>query len=173
MPDHDFPPLERVMSQRLGSAPPRREPAASSHRPAVRVTTTVPDAPPADGGEYARFGNAEARNGLQERVEIPMMIRALGLPRGGRVLEVGCGRGVALPVLARRLVPASLTAVDEASLEPSPGAVRTLLSTLPRPLPYSIAVDRTGQIADGYEVQDEPWLVLTSRKPKTLVRNAA
>jgi thiol-disulfide isomerase/thioredoxin len=25
-----------------------------------------------------------------------------------------------------------------------------------------VAIDRTGRIADGYEVQDEPWLVLTS-----------
>jgi SAM-dependent methyltransferase len=64
------------------------------------------------GEEYASFGNAEARNGLQERLEIPLMIGALGLPRGGRVLEVGCGRGIALPVLAGRLLPVSLTAVD-------------------------------------------------------------
>jgi cytochrome c biogenesis protein CcmG/thiol:disulfide interchange protein DsbE len=56
----------------------------------------------------------------------------------------------------------ALTAVDEGSLEPSPGALPGFLARLPRPLPYPVAVDRTGRLADGYEVQDEPWLVLTS-----------
>jgi cytochrome oxidase Cu insertion factor (SCO1/SenC/PrrC family)/thiol-disulfide isomerase/thioredoxin len=56
----------------------------------------------------------------------------------------------------------ALTAVDEGSLEPSAGSLNRLLAGLPRPLPYPVAIDRTGRIADGYEVQDEPWLVLTS-----------
>jgi len=62
--------------------------------------------------EYERFGNVEARNGLQERLEIPLLLRALRPPCGGRVLEVGCGRGIALPVLAERLRPASLVGID-------------------------------------------------------------
>lgn len=66
----------------------------------------------ADQEEYRSFGNMESRNGLQERIEIPLLVRALRLPQGGRVLEVGCGRGVALPVLAERLRPASLVGVD-------------------------------------------------------------
>jgi SAM-dependent methyltransferase len=70
---------------------------------------------------YEPFGNMESRNGLQRRVEIPMLLRALRPPVGGRVLEVGCGRGIALPVLAERLRPASLvgvwtsSAVDDAA----------------------------------------------------------
>ena len=40
------------------------------------------------------------------------MLRVLSVPRGGRVLEVGCGRGIALAPLARRLVPARLAGVD-------------------------------------------------------------
>jgi ubiquinone/menaquinone biosynthesis C-methylase UbiE len=69
------------------------------------------------GNEYVPFGNMESRNGLQERIEIPLMVRALRLPRGGRVLEIGCGRGVALPVLWSRLAPAELLALDvDASL---------------------------------------------------------
>lgn len=61
-----------------------------------------------------------------------------------------------------------LTAVDEASLEPSPQALRSFLATLRPPLPYAVAIDRSGRIADGYEVQDEPWLVLTSGTGKLL-----
>jgi len=61
-----------------------------------------------------------------------------------------------------------LTAIDEGSLEPSPGALPQLLSSMPRTIPYSVAVDRTGQLADGYEVQDEPWLVLTSATGRLL-----
>jgi hypothetical protein len=47
--------------------------------------------------------NEGARNWRQERVETPLMLRALDLPRRARVLEVGCGRGIALPPLARYL----------------------------------------------------------------------
>jgi SAM-dependent methyltransferase len=61
---------------------------------------------------YRSFGNVESRNGLQARIEIPLLLRALHIPTGGRVLEVGCGRGVALPVLAERLRPAELTGID-------------------------------------------------------------
>ena len=71
-----------------------------------------PRAPSPPRNEYRSFGNMESRNGLQERVEIPLMLRALRLPLGGRVLEVGCGRGVALPVLSERLQPVELAAVD-------------------------------------------------------------
>jgi SAM-dependent methyltransferase len=62
--------------------------------------------------EYVPFGNVETRNGLQERIEIPLMIGALAIPRGLRILEVGCGRGVALPVFLERLAPAELWGVD-------------------------------------------------------------
>jgi SAM-dependent methyltransferase len=67
---------------------------------------------PPEPEQYLPFGNMESRNGLQERVEVPLLVRALRLPRGGRVLEVGCGRGVALPVLAERLRPDALVGVD-------------------------------------------------------------
>ena len=60
---------------------------------------------PAPSREYEAFPNVEARNGLQERIEIPLMLRALGLEKGGRILEVGCGRGIALRVFAERLTP--------------------------------------------------------------------
>jgi SAM-dependent methyltransferase len=62
--------------------------------------------------EYHAFPNIEARNGLQERIEVPLMLRALGITRAARVLEVGCGRGIALPVFAHRLAPSTLVGVD-------------------------------------------------------------
>lgn len=61
---------------------------------------------------YQAFPNMESRNGLQERIEVPLMLWALGVARGGRVLEVGCGRGIALPVFAERLAPTALVGVD-------------------------------------------------------------
>src|SRR5262249_10342705 len=62
--------------------------------------------------DYKPFGNVEARNGLQARLEIPALIRALRLPIGVDILEIGCGRGIALPVLSERLMPTSLVGLD-------------------------------------------------------------
>src|SRR4051812_20124013 len=81
-------------------------------RPVTSPRHEKPRAPSGPRDDYRGFGNVESRNGLQERVEIPLMLRALRLPRGGRVLEVGCGRGIALPVLSERLEPAELVGVD-------------------------------------------------------------
>jgi cytochrome oxidase Cu insertion factor (SCO1/SenC/PrrC family)/thiol-disulfide isomerase/thioredoxin len=62
----------------------------------------------------------------------------------------------------------TLTAVDEASVEPSSGALPAFLAKLGRPLSYPVAVDASGRVADGYGVQDEPWLVLTSSTGRIL-----
>jgi SAM-dependent methyltransferase len=90
------------MSPRI--APPSATSRLAPGRPEVRVQPDI--------GEYRAFGNMETRNGLQERLEIPLLLRALRLARGQRVLEIGCGRGIALPVLSSRLVPRALTGVD-------------------------------------------------------------
>jgi SAM-dependent methyltransferase len=84
----------------------------STPRPGDRRSAPSIPQPSDPGPGYVPFGNMESRNGLQERIEIPLLLWALRLPRGGRVLEVGCGRGVALPVLAERLRPSSLVGVD-------------------------------------------------------------
>jgi cytochrome oxidase Cu insertion factor (SCO1/SenC/PrrC family) len=55
-----------------------------------------------------------------------------------------------------------LVAVDEESSEPSPGAVTSYLAGFHGSLSYPVALDDTGQLADGYGVQDQPWFVLTS-----------
>jgi ubiquinone/menaquinone biosynthesis C-methylase UbiE len=66
----------------------------------------------ASAAEYQPFPNIELRNSLQERLEVGVLVRALRLPSGARILEVGCGRGVALPPLARLCRPARLVGLD-------------------------------------------------------------
>ncbi len=72
----------------------------------VRLAT-----PPGDR-EYRPFPNEEGRNTRQEALEVPILVRVLGLPKLVRVLEIGCGRGVALLPLARLLKPSQLTGLD-------------------------------------------------------------
>ena len=92
--------------------PQTLDPSPRTARPKVDTPVIERLSTGAPRDAYVPFGNMESRNGLQERIEIPLLIRALALPAGGRVLEVGCGRGVALPVLARRLRPEALVGVD-------------------------------------------------------------
>ncbi len=55
-----------------------------------------------------------------------------------------------------------MTAVDEASVEPSPATLTSFLRRLPEPLSYPVAIDRSGRVGDGYEALGLPWFVLTS-----------
>jgi cytochrome oxidase Cu insertion factor (SCO1/SenC/PrrC family) len=61
-----------------------------------------------------------------------------------------------------------LVAIDEARVEASPQALRRFLRTLPHPLSYPVAIDPSGTVADGYRVQDSPWLELVSAKGRFL-----
>jgi cytochrome oxidase Cu insertion factor (SCO1/SenC/PrrC family) len=67
---------------------------------------------------------------------------------------------------ARHHLPA-LTAVDETVTEPSVAAVRTYLAKA-GPLNFPVGLDETGRVADGYGVQDQPWLVLVSATGKVV-----
>jgi hypothetical protein len=44
--------------------------------------------------------------------------------------------------------------------------VRSYLAGLGQPLQYPVGLDETGRLADGYGVQDQPWLVLVSSSGK-------
>jgi hypothetical protein len=61
-----------------------------------------------------------------------------------------------------------LVAIDEAGVEASPQALSRFLHSLPRPLSYPVAIDRTGTVADGYRVGDSPWLELVSHQGRFL-----
>jgi cytochrome oxidase Cu insertion factor (SCO1/SenC/PrrC family) len=63
---------------------------------------------------------------------------------------------------ARREGLPQLTAVDETVVEPSVQTVRSYLRSLGTALNYPVALDTTGRVADGYQVQDQPWFVLLS-----------
>jgi cytochrome oxidase Cu insertion factor (SCO1/SenC/PrrC family) len=61
-----------------------------------------------------------------------------------------------------------LVAVDETVVEPSAQAVRTYVTGLGTSLSYPVALDTTGRVADGYNVQDQPWLALVSASGKII-----
>jgi ubiquinone/menaquinone biosynthesis C-methylase UbiE len=67
--------------------------------------------PTVDSG-YEAFPNIGRRNFLQETLEVPIMLRALAVPRGARILEVGCGRGIALRPIADGVNPRRLVGLD-------------------------------------------------------------
>ena len=131
-------------------------PAVDSHLSYAQTSATTPrtptSAPDATGGQVSLGADGKPRLYLflaswdQEVMDLRAQLETLAS------YQTTAAAG-GLP---------QLTAVDEGSLEPSPRALPQLLHSLPHPLPYSIAIDRTGKLADGYEVQDEPWLVLTS-----------
>ncbi|HUZ15948.1 MAG TPA: redoxin domain-containing protein [Gaiellaceae bacterium] len=64
---------------------------------------------------------------------------------------------------------APLVAIDEANVEPSAHALSDLLRRTPA-LSYPIAIDADGRVADGYGVQDSPWLTLVSGSGRILWR---
>jgi len=76
--------------------------------------------------------------------------------------------GNAYAAAARKDGLPPLVAVDETVVEPSAQSVRTYLASLGAPLSYPVALDTTGRVADGYGVQDQPWLALVSASGKII-----
>ena len=62
--------------------------------------------------EYQPFPDVPRRNLLQEALEVPALVYCLQLPARARLLEIGCGAGVALPPLAALLQPTRLVGID-------------------------------------------------------------
>lgn len=63
---------------------------------------------------YAPFPNQRYRNVVQTHFEIPLLLRAFPIAAGARILEIGCGRGIALPRLASLCAPSRLVGLDVA-----------------------------------------------------------
>lgn len=80
-----------------------------------RTRTLLPESAVHVETGYKPFPNLGWRNGLHASLEVPAMVRALRLPVGARILEVGCGRGMALAAIARLCQPRLHAAID---LEP-------------------------------------------------------
>ena len=79
----------------------------------------MPDSTYGHKGEldYRPFPNDTGRNTRQARLEVPLFVRVLGIHTGRRILEIGCGRGIALPVISRLCRPDRLVGIDiDASL---------------------------------------------------------
>jgi cytochrome oxidase Cu insertion factor (SCO1/SenC/PrrC family) len=72
---------------------------------------------------------------------------------------------------ARRQGWPAPVAVDEITTEPSERAARQLLSPIAAKLQTPIIEDTGGRLADGYQVDDLPWYVLSSRSGKILWRH--
>ncbi len=70
--------------------------------------------------------------------------------------------------LARQHDWPSPVAVDELTTEPSAAKAQKVLAPLAATLRTPIVEDATGRIADGYKVQDLPWIVLSSSSGKVL-----
>jgi SAM-dependent methyltransferase len=62
--------------------------------------------------DYVPFPVLARRDWCQAELEIPLIVHCLGIPRGERILEVGCGQANALVPLAMRCEPRRLVGLD-------------------------------------------------------------
>jgi len=147
--------LGRVLATEVSSLLPGRPPVHSdlSYAPVAPITPSSAAVLPAAGGGTVRIGPGQA----------PRLY--LFFATWDQEVTSLAGHLTALDryqALARRLGLPSITAVDEASVEPSTSALTGFLHRLRSRLSYPVAIDRSGRVADGYEVQGQPWFVLVS-----------
>jgi cytochrome oxidase Cu insertion factor (SCO1/SenC/PrrC family)/thiol-disulfide isomerase/thioredoxin len=146
--------LAQILAHEASSLLPGH-PAVHSHlsyAPVARVTPTQSVSLPRAGGGTERFGPG--------RPHLYVFFATWA-----REITSLAGHLDALNTYARKAQSTGLpqlTAVDEGRVEASRQALPDFLRGLPRPLAYPVAVDPSGQVADGYQVLGEPWLVLTS-----------
>ncbi len=62
--------------------------------------------------EYRPFPREQGRDDAHGNMEVPLLVMLLELPRGARILELGCGPGSTLLSFARLLAPSRLCGID-------------------------------------------------------------
>ena len=63
----------------------------------------------------------------------------------------------------------TVVAIDETLTETNPAALPALLHRIGGKLDYPVVEDRGGRLADGYRVQDQPWIDLASPAGRLLI----
>jgi cytochrome oxidase Cu insertion factor (SCO1/SenC/PrrC family) len=124
-------------------------------------TVTLPAAAPAAGGAGAAPASTVTLGPGKARL---VVFFATWLTETSDLSAELAGLNAYAKDAASKHLPA-LTAVDEAVTETSDAAVNSYLHQL-APLSYPVALDETGRLADGYGVQDQPWLVLVNAAGK-------
>jgi cytochrome oxidase Cu insertion factor (SCO1/SenC/PrrC family) len=160
------PQLGQLLATEVSSLLPSH-PAVHSHLSYDQVATTGPAAAttvPEAGGGYVSLGPGQPGEQSQARLYLffatwDQEITSLG----GQLDALNAYQSAS----AADHLPA-LTAIDEGSVEPTASALPNFLATLTRPLGYPVGIDSGGQIADGYDVQGEPYFVLASPSGKPL-----
>ena len=153
--------LGQLLAQEVSSLLPGRPRVRSdlSYAPIPGISPSSPAVLPAAGGGAVRLGPGRAPRLYLFFATWDQEVTSLA----GHLTALNRYQAAAersgLPVL---------TAVDEGSVEPSPAALTGFLHRLPSRLSYPVAIDRSGRVADGYEVQGQPWFVLVSATGRIL-----
>ena len=137
--------------------------------PAVRSGLSyarVPGITPAQTATLPRAGGGTVQIGPGKSAHLYVFFATWDQAMSALAGQLSALNGYA--AAARRLGLPALTAVDEGSVEPSSETLSDFLKRLPHPLSYPTAIDRTGMVADGYQVLGLPWFVLTSRTGQIL-----
>jgi cytochrome oxidase Cu insertion factor (SCO1/SenC/PrrC family)/thiol-disulfide isomerase/thioredoxin len=135
-------------SHLLPSHPAVHSHLSYSHIPGISPTT-VTSVPRAGGGGKVKLGPGRAR----------MVLFFATWDRQITGLAGGLEGLKRYQSLALRDGLPQLTSIDEGSVEPR-GALSSFMKSLPSRLNYPVGVDTSGRLADGYEVDGQPWLMV-------------
>ena len=154
------PQLGQLLATEVSSLLPGHPPVRShlSYAQDATISPANPASLPTAGGGYVSLGPGQPGQPNQARLYLffatwDQEITSLGGQLGALNAYQAAAAGAHLP---------GLTAIDEGSVEPSASALPNFLAGLTHPLSYPVAIDGSGQVADGYGVQGEPWLMLAS-----------